>query len=286
MSARPKKGLGQHFLAERSYIGRIVRAIAPRADDFVLEIGPGEGALTLPLLAAAGKLTAIELDTDLIPALRERARHAGTLEIIHADLLQVDLTALAREHGVDRLRIAGNLPYYISSPILFHCLQHEAVIADMHFMLQKEVVARMAAAPGSKVYGRLSVMLQLACTVEPLFDVPASAFRPPPKVDSSVVRLVPLAAHARHDANADDVHAVVKAAFAQRRKTLSNALGKLLDADAMRQADVDPRARAETLAPPAFVRLAKVLAARRADHDANTTARPIVTAQAVQSGHD
>jgi 16S rRNA (adenine1518-N6/adenine1519-N6)-dimethyltransferase len=286
MSARPKKSLGQHFLAEHAYIDRIVRAMAPRTDDFVLEIGPGEGALTLPLLAATGRLTAIELDTDLIPGLRQRAQDVGALEIIHADLLQVDLTALAHEHGAPRLRIAGNLPYYISSPILFHCMQHLAVIADMHFMLQKEVVARMAAAPGSKVYGRLSVMLQLACVVEPLFDVPASAFRPPPKVDSAVVRLLPLPAQARHDAQADDVHAVVKAAFAQRRKTLSNALGKLLDADAIRQADVDPRARAETLAPGDFVRLAKVLAARRADGDSGATSRPIGTAQAVQSGHD
>jgi 16S rRNA (adenine1518-N6/adenine1519-N6)-dimethyltransferase len=286
MSARPKKSLGQHFLADASYVERIVRAIAPRAQDFVLEIGPGEGALTLPLLAAAGKLTAIELDTDLIPALRERSRAVGELEIIHADLLQVDLTALARGHGAARMRIAGNLPYYISSPILFHCMQHLRVIEDMHFMLQKEVVARMAAAPGSKTYGRLSVMLQLQCAVEPLFEVPAGAFRPPPKVDSAVVRLAPLQPQARHDAPVDDVHAVVKAAFAQRRKTLSNALGKLLDAEAIRQAGVDPRARAETLAPSDFVRLAKVFAARRGDDDLRAASRPIATAQAVQSRHD
>ncbi len=259
----PKKSFGQHFLHDHTYIDRIVRAMAPRTQDFVLEIGPGEGALTLPLLTVAGKLTAIELDTDLIPALRARAASVGELEIIHADVLHVDFTALARSHGVDRLRIAGNLPYYISSPILFHCAKHLAVIEDMHFMLQKEVVERMAAAPGSKIYGRLSVMLQLACHVEPLFEVPARAFRPPPKVDSSVVRLLPLRAHERHDAQPEDVYAVVKAAFGQRRKTLSNALSQLLDSDAIRSADVDPRARAETLAPAAFVRLAKVFAARR-----------------------
>ncbi|RDS85209.1 16S rRNA (adenine(1518)-N(6)/adenine(1519)-N(6))-dimethyltransferase RsmA [Dyella psychrodurans] len=259
MSARPKKSFGQHFLHERSYIERIVKSISPRPDDFLVEIGPGEGALTFPLLTAAGKLTAIELDTDLLPHLQAKAAGIGELSIIHADVLKVDFTALAQRHGVSRLRIAGNLPYYISSPILFHCIDHAAAIADMHFMLQKEVVDRMAAEPGSKVYGRLSVMLQLACRVEPLFDVPPGAFRPPPKVDSSVVRLIPLTAEERHDADPERVHAIVKAAFAQRRKTLSNALRQLMDADTIRLADVDPKARAETLAPHDFVRLAKTL---------------------------
>jgi 16S rRNA (adenine1518-N6/adenine1519-N6)-dimethyltransferase len=258
MNARPKKSFGQHFLHERRYIERIVSAISPHADDFVVEIGPGEGALTLPLLTAAGRLTAIELDTDLIPDLQARAASVGTLEIIHADVLKVDFSALAHRHGVEHLRIAGNLPYYISSPILFHCVEHAAAIVDMHFMLQKEVVDRMAADPGSKVYGRLSVMLQLACRVEPLFTVPPGAFRPPPKVDSAVVRLVPLSASERHDADPERLHAIVKAAFAQRRKTLGNALRQLMDADAIRRADVDPKARAETLAPADFVRLAKV----------------------------
>lgn len=256
--ARPKKSFGQHFLHERRYIERIVSVISPRPDDFLVEIGPGEGALTFPLLAAAGKLTAIELDTDLIPNLQARAASVGELSIVHADVLKVDFTAMAQRAGVSRLRIAGNLPYYISSPILFHCVDHAEAIADMHFMLQKEVVDRMAAEPGSKVYGRLSVMLQLACRVEPLFDVPPGAFRPPPKVDSSVVRLVPLPADARHDADPARLHAVVKAAFAQRRKTLGNALRQLMDADAIRSAGVDPKARAETLAPSDFVALAKV----------------------------
>ena len=261
MSARPKKNFGQHFLHERRYIERIVSAISPRPNDFLVEIGPGEGALTFPLLTAAGKLTAIELDTDLIPHLQANSASVGELSIIHADVLKVDFTALAQREGVSRLRIAGNLPYYISSPILFHCIDHASAIADMHFMLQKEVVDRMAAEPGSKVYGRLSVMLQLACRVEPLFDVPPGAFRPPPKVDSAVVRLVPLAAEARHDADPERLYAIVKAAFAQRRKTLGNALRQLMDADAIRLADVDPKARAETLAPEDFVRLAKVTTA-------------------------
>jgi 16S rRNA (adenine1518-N6/adenine1519-N6)-dimethyltransferase len=258
MNARPKKSFGQHFLHERSYIERIVKSIAPRAEDVLVEIGPGEGALTFPLLAAAGKLTAIELDTDLIPQLQAKAASIGELSIIHADVLKVDFTTLAQRHGVPRLRIAGNLPYYISSPILFHCVEHAAAIADMHFMLQKEVVDRMAAEPGSKVYGRLSVMLQLACRVEPLFDVPPGAFRPPPKVDSSVVRLIPLTAEERHDADPERLYAIVKAAFAQRRKTLGNALRQLMDADTIGRADVDPKARAETLAPGDFVRLAKL----------------------------
>jgi 16S rRNA (adenine1518-N6/adenine1519-N6)-dimethyltransferase len=258
MSARPKKSFGQHFLHEKRYIERIVSAVAPRADERVVEIGPGEGALTLPLLAAAGRLTAIELDTDLIPGLQARASAIGTLEIVHADVLKVDFTALAQRLGVPRVRLAGNLPYYISSPILFHCVDHAAAIEDMHFMLQKEVVDRMAAEPGSKVYGRLSVMLQLACRVEPLFTVPPGAFRPPPKVDSAVVRLVPLAEHERHDADPQRVHAIVKAAFAQRRKTLANGLKTLLGSEAIASAGVDPKARAETLAPDDFVRLAKL----------------------------
>ncbi|WEN16162.1 16S rRNA (adenine(1518)-N(6)/adenine(1519)-N(6))-dimethyltransferase RsmA [Rhodanobacter sp. AS-Z3] len=262
MNARPKKSFGQHFLHDRRYIDSIVSSIRPRTEDFMVEIGPGEGALTLPLLAAAGKLTAIELDTDLIPGLQARAASVGELHIVHADVLNVDFSAMAHSHGVPRLRIAGNLPYYISSPILFHCVEHAAAIQDMHFMLQKEVVDRMAAAPGSKTYGRLSVMLQLACRVEPLFEVPPEAFRPPPKVDSAVVRLLPLAPEELHDAKPEDVYSVVKAAFGQRRKTLSNALGQLLDADAIRRADVDPRARAETLSPADFVRLAKVYSER------------------------
>ena len=234
MNARPKKSFGQHFLHEKRYIERIVSSISPKPADVVVEIGPGEGALTLPLLAAAGKLTAIELDTDLIPDLQARAAAVGELRIVHSDVLKVDFTALARELGAERLRIAGNLPYYISSPILFHCVEHAAAIQDMHFMLQKEVVDRMAAEPGSKVYGRLSVMLQLACQV------------------------VPLPAEQRHDADPDRVHAIVKAAFAQRRKTLSNALRQLLDAAAIESAGIDPKARAETLAPLDFVRLAKL----------------------------
>ncbi|MGN6789657.1 MAG: 16S rRNA (adenine(1518)-N(6)/adenine(1519)-N(6))-dimethyltransferase RsmA [Rhodanobacteraceae bacterium] len=257
MSARPKKHYGQHFLHERGVIERIVAAIAPRPDDRIVEIGPGEGALTLPLLRAAGRMIAIELDTDLIEPLRARAASVGELEIVHADVLKVDLTALANG---GKLRLAGNLPYYVSSPILFHCLAHADAIADMHFMLQKEVVDRMAAEPGSKTYGRLSVMLQLACKVEPLLRVPPGAFRPPPKVESAVVRLTPLPEAQRIDPDlARAVEAVVRAAFGQRRKTLSNALRGVVDAEAIRAAGIDARARAESVPPQGFVALAKKL---------------------------
>jgi 16S rRNA (adenine1518-N6/adenine1519-N6)-dimethyltransferase len=259
MNARPKKSFGQHFLHEKRYIDRIVSSISPKDGDTLVEIGPGEGAMTLPLLAVAKRMTAIELDTDLIPGLQQRAAAIGELRIVHSDVLKVDFSALAAELGAERLRIAGNLPYYISSPILFHCVEHAGAIQDMHFMLQKEVVDRMAAEPGSKVYGRLSVMLQLACRVTPLFTVPPGAFRPPPKVDSAVVRLVPLHAYQRPAGDQAKIHAVVKAAFAMRRKTLANTLKGMIDEATIRAVGIDPRARAETLAPTDFVKLANVM---------------------------
>jgi len=252
--ARPKKHYGQHFLHERGIIERIVAAIAPRPGDRIIEIGPGEGALTLPLLDAAHTLTAIELDAELIEPLRAAALAHGELTIIHADVLEVDFTALA---AGGKLRLAGNLPYYVSSPILFHCLQHARAITDMVFMLQKEVVDRMAAAPGSKTYGRLSVMLQLACRVEPLLRVPPGAFRPPPQVDSAVVRLIPHALPLDAEVDSARLEAIVRAAFGQRRKTLSNALSGLLDAAVIRAAGIDPKARAETVSPRQYVELAR-----------------------------
>jgi 16S rRNA (adenine1518-N6/adenine1519-N6)-dimethyltransferase len=260
----PRKRFGQHFLHDPGILRRIVEAIAPQPGERLVEIGPGEGALTLPLLRACGKLTAIELDRDLIAALGERARGVGELEIISADVLTVDFAELAGGRsrllpGGSQLRIAGNLPYNISTPILFHCLEHAAAIRDMHFMLQKEVVDRMAAGPGSKTYGRLSVMLQLRCTVEPLFKVPPGAFRPPPKVDSAIVRLVPLPEGDLPDVDVHLIDRVVRAAFGQRRKTLSNALHGVATVTQIESAGVDPRARAEQLAATAFVNLAKSL---------------------------
>ena len=252
-----RKRFGQHFLHDQGILRRIVESVAPQPGDRLIEIGPGEGALTLPLLRAAGSLIAIELDRDLIQPLRAKAQGVGEIEVISADVLTVDFTELA--HG-GILRLVGNLPYNISTPILFHCLEHAGAIRDMHFMLQKEVVERMGAPPGSKVYGRLSVMLQLRCTVQPLFGVPPSAFRPPPKVDSAVVRLTPLPAAALPQGDFSVIERVVRAAFGQRRKTLGNALSGVVSVEQIAAAGIDPRARAEQLAPAAFVALAQRLA--------------------------
>ncbi len=253
--APPKKSLGQHFLIDRNIIDMIVLAVDPRPGDLLVEIGPGQGAITLPLLRRHGALTAIEFDRDLVVPLSEAAHGVGTLTVIHKDVLQVDFTRLA---AGERLRLVGNLPYNLSSPILFHALDHAAAVSDMTFMLQKEVVDRMAAGPGSKVYGRLSVMLQAYCTVEPLFDVPPAAFRPPPRVDSAVVRLVPRAPASigiddpRHFAD------VVRAAFGQRRKTLRNALSGVCDSAQIEAAGLRPEARAEQVEVAGFVRLANL----------------------------
>jgi 16S rRNA (adenine1518-N6/adenine1519-N6)-dimethyltransferase len=256
VSARLKKHLGQHFLHDRDVLARIVRAIDPRPEQRLVEIGPGDGAMTLPLLDAAGALTAIELDRDLHEPLMARAAPHGRLELIRASVLDVDFTALARQAG-GPLRVVGNLPYYLSSPILFHCADHLDAIADMHFMLQREVVERIVAEPGGKDYGRLSVMLQLACEAELLLHVPPAAFRPPPKVDSAVVRLVPRPQAERPRVGTTELAAMVRAAFGQRRKTLANALRGVLDEQAIRAAGIDPRVRAETLPPQAFVALAR-----------------------------
>ena len=252
-----KKHLGQNFLHERSVIDRIVLAINPQPGDRLVEIGPGQGALTLPLLDRHGAVTAIEFDRDLLQPLAAAAVAHGELTLLNADVLSVDFSALAADGmpGEGPLRLVGNLPYNLSSPILFHALDHAGAVRDMHFMLQKEVVERMAAPPGNKVYGRLSVMLQAYCQVTPLFTVAPGAFRPAPKVDSAVVRLVP------RDPASIGIHdparfaAVVRAAFGQRRKTLRNALQAVCDAGAIEAAGLRPDSRAEQLAVADFIRL-------------------------------
>lgn len=251
--APPKKSLGQHFLTDRSYIERIVLAVDPKPGDRLVEIGPGQGAITMPLLRRHGELTAIEFDRDLITPLMEASEGVGRLTIIHKDVLAVDFGKLA---GDERLRLVGNLPYNLSSPILFHALEHAASIRDMVFMLQKEVVDRMAAGPGSKVYGRLSVMLQAYCAVTPLFVVPPGAFRPPPKVDSAVVRMVPRPPAEIGVTDPRRFTEVVRAAFGQRRKTLRNALSGVCDAAAIEAAGLSPDARAEQVEVAGFIRLA------------------------------
>ncbi|HDS1581111.1 16S rRNA (adenine(1518)-N(6)/adenine(1519)-N(6))-dimethyltransferase RsmA [uncultured Stenotrophomonas sp.] len=252
-TAPAKKQLGQHFLADRHYIDKIVMAVNPKDGDRLVEIGPGQGAITLPLLRVHPKLTVIEFDRDLIAPLTAAAEPLGELTIVHRDVLRVDFTALADGQPI---RLVGNLPYNISSPILFHALEHAAVIRDMHFMLQKEVVDRMAAGPGSKVYGRLSVMLQAYCQVTSLFVVPPGAFRPPPKVDSAVVRLVPRDPATININDHKRFAEVVKAAFGQRRKTLRNALNNVVSAEQFVAAGVRPDARAEQLDVAEFIALA------------------------------
>jgi 16S rRNA (adenine1518-N6/adenine1519-N6)-dimethyltransferase len=253
---RPRKRFGQHFLHDRGVINKILLAIAPRPDDCLVEIGPGLGALTLPLLERCDALTAVELDRDMIPRLQEQAAGIDTLRIIQADALKTDFRTLAPP-GV-KIRLVGNLPYNISTPLLFHLLDQSDSIRDMHFMLQKEVVQRMAAKPGGKEYGRLTVMLAARCRVEPLFRIGAGAFRPPPKVESSFVRLTPWAEPPFEIHDIVRFAQLVRAAFSQRRKTLRNSLRGVVDETAMRAAGVDPGARPETLHARDFAHLANI----------------------------
>jgi len=249
-----RKRFGQHFLVDRHAIERIVAALDPKADDNVVEIGPGQGALTGPLLERVKHLTVIEIDRDL--AARLAAEHpAERLKLYNADALAFDFGSL----GPD-LRVIGNLPYNISSPLLFHLAQYDATVRDITVMLQKEVVERMAAAPATREYGRLSVMLQARFRIERLFRVSAGAFRPAPKVDSAVVRLTPLR-EARPSLADEALFArIVTAAFGQRRKTLRNALKMLASEADLERVGIAPGARGETLSVADFVRLANALA--------------------------
>jgi 16S rRNA (adenine1518-N6/adenine1519-N6)-dimethyltransferase len=255
MQHRPRKRFGQNFLHDPAVIARILRAVNPKPPDRLVEIGPGQGAITAGLLEAAGELDAVELDRDLVEPLAQRLGGQGRLRIHTADALSFDFCTLAPPG--ERLRLVGNLPYNISTPLLFHLLAQARCIADMHFMLQKEVVERMAAGPGSRTYGRLSVMLQTWCEVTPLFDIGPGAFSPPPKVRSALVRLRPLE-RPRVPVRDPQLYArVVALAFGQRRKTLRNALAALMDASRIRAAGVDPGERAERLGLEAFAALAE-----------------------------
>jgi 16S rRNA (adenine1518-N6/adenine1519-N6)-dimethyltransferase len=244
-------------------IARIVEAVAPAPGDRLLEIGPGEGALTRPLLARSGRLAVIELDRDLAAQLSMWPEAGNTLTVIQGDALKTPLAGLAS--AGERLRLVGNLPYNISTPLLFRFIAQAGVIQDMHFMLQREVVERMAAGPGSKTYGRLTVMLAAACRVEALFDIGPGAFRPPPKVWSSIVRLVPWTSPPFPVPDPARFAEVVRGAFGQRRKTLRNALQGIVDEDGIRAAGCDPGARAETLPPEAFGRLAQEASANASE---------------------
>jgi 16S rRNA (adenine1518-N6/adenine1519-N6)-dimethyltransferase len=250
---RARRRFSQNFLHDKAVIGRIVDAIDPRAGQRMLEIGPGLGALTAQLVGAAGHLTAVEIDRDLAAALRERYSNAE-LTLIEADALKVDWGQLAAASALP-LRIVGNLPYHVSTPLLFALLPIAAQVRDQHFMLQREVVERMAAPPGGKEYGRLSVMLQRHYRIERLFHVAPGSFTPVPKVQSSIVRMTPRPPQEVAEVPRELFGAIVTAAFTQRRKTLRNALARLLTEAQIENAGVDPGARGETLDVAAFVRL-------------------------------
>ena len=262
MSARleghkARKRFGQNFLHDAHWIGRIVAAIDPRPGQALIEIGPGQAALTRELIQVAGQVSAVEIDRDLAAWLRTQFP-PEQLSLIEADALSYDWRALAEARGP--LRIVGNLPYNISSPLLFALAEIADRVSDQHFMLQKEVVDRMVAAPGSKTYGRLSVMLQARYSLRKMFDVPPGAFTPPPQVTSSIVRMIPKPVAQWPQVDQEVFSKVVAAAFGQRRKTLRNALSEVLSEEAIRAAGVDPGARAETLPLEAFVRLAQAAA--------------------------
>jgi 16S rRNA (adenine1518-N6/adenine1519-N6)-dimethyltransferase len=256
-SIRPprRKRFGQHFLHDPAVLDRILTAVSPRPDDRVVEIGPGRGALTQRLLEAGTAQTdVIEIDRDLVELLRVELQGYPKLFVHAADALAFDFTALARERG-GRLRIVGNLPYNISTPLLFHLLDHGDAIQDLHIMLQREVIARMAAKAGEPEYGRLTVMLAPWVSIERLFDVGPGAFQPPPRVWSAVARLRMLPEPAFPVS--EHFAAVVGAAFAHRRKTLRNALRDLLSLEQIEATGLDPGTRPGTLAPEAFNLLAQ-----------------------------
>lgn len=247
---RARKRFGQNFLHDRHWIERIAKAVNATEGDDIVEIGPGQAALTRELIAGAGKVRAVEIDRDLAAWLKET--FPESLSLIEADALTLDWTQVAKN---DNLRVVGNLPYNISSPLLFKLLEAADHVKDQHFMLQKEVVDRMVAQHGSKTYGRLSVMLQWRYRMQKLFDVPPGAFNPPPKVMSSVVRMIPKAKEEVPSVDFELFSSVVANAFSQRRKTIRNALSALLLAEEIAACDVDPGARAEALPLDAFVRL-------------------------------
>ena len=254
MKHRARKRFGQHFLTDPGVIDAIVRAVHPARDDIIVEIGPGQGAITDALARRAGHLHAVELDRDLAARLRRQYADRPNVTIHEADALAFDFGSLG-----ERLRVVGNLPYNISTPLLFHLLQFSGCILDMHFMLQKEVVDRMAAEPGSKAYGRLTIMLGCHFDVEALFDVGREAFDPPPDVLSSVVRLVPLPA-GTYDINDELRFAnLVAQAFSQRRKTIRNSLRGMVDEETLEFVGIDPGLRAEAIAIGDYVSLANAL---------------------------
>jgi 16S rRNA (adenine1518-N6/adenine1519-N6)-dimethyltransferase len=258
-SHRPRKRFGQHFLHQRQVLERIVNAVAPSKDDCIVEIGPGEGALTAPLLDKVAKLEAIELDRDLASSLAARFP-PWKLTVHCADALEFDFGRFP-----SGMRLVGNLPYNVSTPLLFHLARYAERVRDLHFMLQLEVVERMVAAPSTPAYGRLSVSLQTKFQMKKLFNVSRGAFRPPPKVESALVRMEPLGAAQRVDMDEELFADVLRRAFSARRKTLRNALG--LAPQDWAALGIDPGLRPETLSPAQYVRIAQYIASSNRENE-------------------
>ncbi|MEA3274882.1 MAG: 16S rRNA (adenine(1518)-N(6)/adenine(1519)-N(6))-dimethyltransferase RsmA [Pseudomonadota bacterium] len=253
MNHRPRKRFGQNFLHDPGILRRILSSVGPEPGQHLVEIGPGRGAITRGLLEAVGHLDVVELDRDLIEPLASLCKDLGELRIHNADALDFDLCALV---AGEPLRIVGNLPYNISTPLLFRFLEQSRCVRDMHLMLQKEVVERIAAAPGSKTYGRLSVMVQTYCRATPLFTIRPGAFNPPPKVDSSFLRLTPYRPLPHEVQDPAFLARLVAQAFSQRRKTLRNSLKGLVPVELLATQGIDPGQRAEELSVESYVRLA------------------------------
>jgi len=254
---KARKRFGQNFLIDHGIIRDIVRAVHPRKDDCIVEIGPGKGAITQLLADSCDNLSVIELDRDLVPWLKVKFEHHPNFQLFQADALQFDFAQLVKE---DRpIRIVGNLPYNISTPLIFHLLSYSTQVRDMHFMLQKEVVKRMAAHAGDSAYGRLGIMVQYYCEVENLFEVPPTSFDPAPKVDSAIVRLVPYKELPYKATNIKTLENLVNVAFQQRRKTLRNALKQLLAPDIIEQLPIDTSARAEEISLAEYVATSNLL---------------------------
>jgi 16S rRNA (adenine1518-N6/adenine1519-N6)-dimethyltransferase len=258
VSHQARKRFGQHFLTSSDTIEQIVAAISPQEGETIVEIGAGQAAITAPLAASATMLHAIEFDRDLIAKLKRRFADRENVFVHEADALQFDFSTMG-----DSIRVVGNLPYNISTPLLFHLLTFRDIVTDMHFMLQKEVVDRMAAIPGNKNYGRLTIMLGCQLEVVPLFDVPPDAFTPPPKVMSSVVRMRPLPNKQFDIQDPQILEQIVKQAFSRRRKTLRNALQAHADEADMESAGLDPGKRPEQIPVDGWINLANLLASRK-----------------------
>lgn len=263
MNHRPRKRFGQHFLHDPTVIEQIINLIHPSKENHIVEIGPGQGAITKYLLANTNMLDVIELDRDLIPILEKRFGHDTRFKLHEGDALKFSYCDLVTSESQQDLRITGNLPYNISTPLLFHLMKFSECILDMHFMLQKEVVDRIVAQPGDTLYGRLGIMLSYHCQSDKLMTIGPGAFQPPPKVDSAIVRLTPYKTPPVNVSNIDLLGHLVTQAFSQRRKTLRNSLKKHLDSDEISQLDIDPGLRPERLSLEEFARISNYLHEKR-----------------------